>query len=227
MLMGRRLACACLAGLWTGHVVFAQRPAGSPSAHLAAALADDLALAAGCLDRGDESAAAGHLARHLVDHPDRSPARFSLAELLWRRERFREAGTEYDRFVRDTPPRPATTDRLIQAHTRLLAVAEQQGDAYGEHLHRGIGLYLVAGQDGVEAEPLLCKAAGELTLASRERPAEARPQWYLYLTWQRLAQSQPAARHLRRAAELAGTADLAPHERHDLSAAAATQISGR
>src|SRR4051794_36754765 len=112
--MGRRLAWVCLAGLWTTHFVFGQPPATPTTAQTAAAPTADLPLAAACPDRGDETAAAGHLARHLVDHPDRSLVRFSLAELLWRRDRFREAGIEYDRFVRDTPPRPATTDRLIQ-----------------------------------------------------------------------------------------------------------------
>ncbi len=101
-----------------------------------------------------------------------------------------------------------------------MAAAEDAGDVYGEHLHRGIGLYLLAGQDPAGAEALLCKAAGELTLAARERPAEARPHWYLHLVWAQLAQSQPAMRHLRLAADLAAHADLSPAERRALSLAA-------
>jgi Flp pilus assembly protein TadD len=98
-----------------------------------------------------------------------------------------------------------------------VALAEEAGDRYEEHVHRGIGLLLIAGQDDVGAEALLCKAAGELTLAARERAWEARPHWYLHLTWQKLGQSQPAERHLRRAAELAPS-DLSPLERRELSA---------
>jgi hypothetical protein len=142
-----------------------------------------------------------------------------LAELLWRRGQLADAGAQYERFIQDTPPRPETVSRLIQAHARLVTLADQSGDAYAEHLHRGIGLFLVAGQDHAGTEALLCKAAGELTLAARERPDEPRPHWYLHLVWQKLGQSQPAGRHLRRAAEFAGQADLFPFERRELAAA--------
>ncbi|HEY1380375.1 MAG TPA: hypothetical protein VGF55_26470 [Gemmataceae bacterium] len=214
--MARRIAGVCLAGLWLGPFAAADPP---PPAQTAAAdaNADDLALAAACLDRGEEAAAVAHLSRHLAAHPDRPLVRFSLAELLWRRDRQDAARVEYERFLRDAPPHGGNVGRFIHAHTRVMTAAERAGDGYGEHLHRGIGLYLLADQDVDGAEGLLCKAAGELTLASRERPAEARPHWYLYLVWGRLAQSQPAGRHLRRAADLAAHADLSPAERRDLS----------
>jgi hypothetical protein len=215
--MARRFAWIFLAGPLTGPLAAGDGPIAPPvppTAQLAAT--DDLALAAACLDRGEETAAVNHLSRHLAAHPDRPLVRFSLAELLWRREQVAEAAIEFSRFIRETPAQPGTVSRLVQAHTRLVAVAEQAGDAYGEHLHRGIGLYLLAGQDAADSEALLCKAAGELTLAARERPAEARPHWYLHLTWAKLGQSQPAEQHRVRAATLAHDADLAPHERRDL-----------
>jgi hypothetical protein len=217
--MARRFAWVCLGGLTVSPAV--ADPPPPPTAQIAVAASDDLALAAACLDRGEETAAVEHLSRHVAAHPDRPLVRFSLAEVLWHRGRSAEARVEYERFVRDTPSRPATVSRLVQAHTRLVTLSEQAGDAYAEHLHRGIGLYLVAGQDETGAEALLCKAAGELTLAARERLAEARPHWYLHLIWQTLGQSQPAERHLRYAVERAAPSDLSASERHDLAAALA------
>src|SRR5215212_4692323 len=131
--MARRLAWVVLASLGAAP---AAEPALPPPSQLNADdPCDDLALAAACLDRGEDAAAAGHLSRHLTAHPDRPSVRFSLAEVHWRRDRLADAGVEYDRFVRDVPPRPATVHRLVQAHTRLVAVAAQAGDAYSEHLH--------------------------------------------------------------------------------------------
>src|SRR4051794_40501628 len=101
--MTRRLAWVCLAGLWLGVNAVADPPPAQIA--VADADADDLALAAACLDRGEETAAAAHLSRHLAAHPDRPLVRFALAELLWRRDRPAEARAEYERFLRDTPSR--------------------------------------------------------------------------------------------------------------------------
>jgi Tfp pilus assembly protein PilF len=214
--MARRLAWVCLGGLAAVRPAVADPPPVPPPAQLAAS--DDLALAAACLGRGEDATAIEHLSRHLAVHPDRSLVRFSLAEVLGRCGRFAHAGAEYERFIHDTPPRPELISRLLQAHTRIVTLANQAGDTYAEHLHRGVGLYLVAGLDDVEAEALLCKAAGELTIAARERPTEPRPHWYLYLVWQKLGQSQPAERQLHQAVELASHDGLSPHERRDLAA---------
>jgi hypothetical protein len=112
-----------------------------------------------------------------------------------------------------------------------MAIAERTADPYGEHLHRGIGLYLLARQttptDAAGDEALFCKAAGELTLAGRERPAEARPDWYLYLVWSALAQSRPARQCLSRAAAREPFADLTPAERSELISASATAVGRR
>src|SRR5262249_56555631 len=100
-------------------------------------------------------------------------------------------------------------------------------DSYGEHLHRGIGLYYLAVQRAALPEPgdelppqaLLCKAAGELSLARLERPDEARPLWYLHEIWGRLAQRQPALRALRAAAAAAPFSDLTAAEQRSLQLA--------
>ena len=68
-------------------------------------------------------------------------------------------------------------------------------------------------------EGLLCKAAGELTLARLERPDEARPCWYLYEVWSHLAQRQSALRWLREADAAAPFSYLTPNEQRRLSLA--------
>jgi tetratricopeptide (TPR) repeat protein len=213
--MARRLARVCLAA------VAACGFAGAPPTTQVAPPTDDLGFAAACLDRGDDTAAASYLMRHLAAHPDQPMVRFALAELFWRRDRLADAGAEYERFLHDAPSSAGNVNRAMQAHIRLVAIAEQAADGYGEHLHRGIGLYLLAGQaaEADAPEGLLCKAAGELALAARARPAEVRPHWYLHLVWEQLAQSQPAERHLRQALALSSLADLSPAERRDLAAA--------
>jgi hypothetical protein len=108
-----------------------------------------------------------------------------------------------------------------------MEIAEAEEDEYGEHLNRGIGLFLLGRQRVVladaearlSAESLLFKAAGELMLARVRRPDEARPCWYLHEVWSQLAQSQPAARWLRAAEAEAPFSYLTPAERRRLQLA--------
>ena len=215
--MSRRLAwigltCACL-----GRAPAADLPESPPTPP--AATTNALTLAAACIERGEETAALAYLARYVAEHPTHANVRAYLAELLWRRERFAESRAEFERFLSDAQLAAAEPGRLIHGHTRLMAIAEKGGDAYAEHLNRGVGMYLLAGRDPAAAEALLCKAAGELTLAQREKPDEARPSWYLYLVWSRLGQFTPARAGLRRAARLAALSGLTPAERGDLALA--------
>src|SRR5256885_14691169 len=114
--MARRLAWVCLAGL--GIVPFAAAGPPPPAQVTAAdESSDDLALAAACLDRGEETAAVVHLSRHLAAHPDRSLVRFSLAELLWRRDRLAEACGEDQPLFPGTPPPGADGSRPGHAPT--------------------------------------------------------------------------------------------------------------
>jgi hypothetical protein len=227
--MTRQLAWFCLSGLACAAGTAAAEPP-PPAALAQAAAADDapqdLALAAACLERSEETAAVAYLARYVTAHPHQPLVRAQLAEMLWRHDRLAEARTHYEQFLSDAQLAPLAATQQVHAHTRLMAIAQRGGDAYAEHLNRGIGLYLIARQTAAEApdaaEGMLCKAAGELTLAQRERPEEARPHWYLHLTWSRLGQSLPAARSLR-AAAAANPAGLTPAERRDLALAAANE----
>jgi tetratricopeptide (TPR) repeat protein len=184
---------------------------------------DALSLAADCLDRGDESAAARYLEQHVEEHPDQVVFRARLADLLARLDRLPEAQAQYEAAAacaQDGPP--VLKKDLVRYHTRLMEIARARDDAYAEHLHRGIGLYLVAGRLGEPADPgeverLLCKAAKALKDAQDLRPDDARAAWYLYRVWSKLDQPRPAEKALRRAVANAPFSRLTPAEARDLA----------
>lgn len=186
-----------------------------------------LSLAAALLERGDEEGATLHLERYLAANPDHLAVRGHYAELLRKQGRLGEARTEYNRFDADAQELgPDGRGHLIHCHSRLMEIAEQRDDEYAEHLHRGIGLYHLAcerpgatDEQRQEVESLLCKAAGELTMARLHRPAEGRASLYLYEVWARLGQSRPARRALREADEAAPFSALTPHEQGRLQTA--------
>ncbi|MDW8264626.1 MAG: tetratricopeptide repeat protein [Gemmataceae bacterium] len=187
-----------------------------------------LSLAAAYLEQGDEAAACPHLAQYVAAHPEHVVIRAHLAELLFRLERYAEARHHFEQCVAlgQEEEGPANR-RLILCHSRLMEIAELSGDEYAIHLHRGIGLFLLALERSalpeagglLPTESLLCKAAGELSLARLERPDEARPSWYLYEVWSRLPLRQAALRHLRAAAAAAPFSYLTPAEHRSLQLA--------
>jgi tetratricopeptide (TPR) repeat protein len=184
-----------------------------------------LSLAAAHLQVGDESRACPHLAQYVAAQPEHVIVRLRYADLLLRMHQPRAARAEFERFDADAQDHDEVETRhLIHCHSRLMEVAEQEGDDYAEHLHRGIGLFFLARErDGLEdpdgplsTEGLLCKAAAELTVARALQPAEARPCWYLAQVWSRLAQQQPARRWLRAADAAAPFSYLTPAEQRAL-----------
>jgi tetratricopeptide (TPR) repeat protein len=189
-----------------------------------------LSLAAAYLEKGDAEHACPHLGRYLEAHPHHLVIRAHYAELLLRLDRPEEARAQFERSAADTQEQPGDHSRqLIHCHSRLMELAQAGEDGYGEHLHRGIGLFLLASErnagegaeDDLSAEGLLCRAAAELTLARVERPEEARPCWYLYEVWSRLAQRRPALRCLQAAGEAAPFSYLTPTEQARLALASA------
>jgi tetratricopeptide (TPR) repeat protein len=185
-----------------------------------------LSLAAACLDRGDDAGAAPHLAAYVEAEPNRPVVRAHYAELLARLRQFDAARREFERFdAAAQEDDQLARQHLVHCHSRLMEIAEAQDDDYAAHLHHGIGLYLLAcqraplpdeGDEELSPESLLCKAAAELVEAWRLRPGEARPCWYLFAVWSRLAQSQPAGRWLRAAEDAAPLSYLTPAERRGL-----------
>jgi hypothetical protein len=185
-----------------------------------------LSLAAAYLEKGDETSACPHLARYVQTHPEHLTIRVQYAELLWRLKQGRAAQTAFESAMANSQG-VLPVNHLIHCHTRLVQIAEADVDGYAEHLNRGIGLLLLAQEraelpepDGeLAVEELLCRAAGELTLARLERPDEARPCWYLYKVWSRLAQRRPALRSLREASDIAPFSYLTPAEQRGLDMA--------
>jgi tetratricopeptide (TPR) repeat protein len=184
-----------------------------------------LSLAAAYLALGQDDQAAPHLARYLQTQPDHLVVRAHYADLLLRLSRPQAARTQFERFIADVQDHAVLArQHLVHCHSRLMEIAEGEEDAYGEHLHRGIGLYLLACrraelggvEGGLTAEGLLCKSAAELTLARLERPGEARPYWYLYEVWTQLGQRQPAGRCLRAARAALPLSYLTPAEQRGL-----------
>jgi tetratricopeptide (TPR) repeat protein len=187
-----------------------------------------LSLAAAFIAQGKEEEAAPHLARYVRAQPDHFVIRAHYAELLLRLHQPREARTQFERFVADVQDRDdLARQHLIHCHRQLMEIAEGEEDGYAEHLHRGIGLYLLARErerlpdpEGeLSAEGLLFRAAAELTLARHQQRDEGRACWYLHEVWSHLAQRQPALRWLRAAEDTAALGDLTPSEQRDLQLA--------
>jgi hypothetical protein len=183
-----------------------------------------LSEAASCLEKGDEEHACPHLARYLAAHPEHLVVRGHYAEVLMRLQRWQEARSEYERCAADAQALgEGGLRQQVHCHSRLMEIAEAQEEEYDEHLHRGIGLYLLArvqaagpDEDGQDPQSLLCKAAAELSLAHLERTDQAQPCWYLYQVWTRLGQRGPALRCLRQAEQAAPFSYLTPHEQDGL-----------
>lgn len=187
-----------------------------------------LSLAAAYLAQDSGGLAVSQLAEYLAAEPRHLAVRAHYAELLLKLDRTAEAREQFERFAADAQEYPARAEeQLVHCHSRLMEVAEAEGDDYAEHLHRGIGLYLLAKQRAALADPegelpaeaLLFRAAGELAQARKRKPDEARPCWYLHEVWKRLAQPQPAARWLRAAESAAPFSHLTSAERRGLQLA--------
>jgi tetratricopeptide (TPR) repeat protein len=191
-----------------------------------------LSLAAAYLEKGDDEAACPHLAHYVKAHPEHLIVRNHFAELLLRLRRFGDARVEFERFVVDAQDQDGpAAQQLVHCHSRLMEIAEADADYYNEHLNRGIGLFLLARERAHLPDPegllpiegLLCKAAGELTLAQLRRPDEARPCWYLYEVWSRMPLRDPAVRNLQAAAAAAPFSYLTPAEQRSLQLACRCQ----
>jgi tetratricopeptide (TPR) repeat protein len=187
-----------------------------------------LSLAAAYVGKGLDAQAVPHFALYLAAQPDHLVVRAHYAEVLWRLGQLPAARTQWERFITEIQDHPElASQHLVHSHSRLMEIAEVEDDEYSEHLHRGIGLFLLGCQRAAQSDPqsqkdaesLLVKAAGELMLARAKRAEEARPCWYLHEVWSQLAQSQPAARWLHRAAAAAPYSYLTPAERRALQLA--------
>lgn len=201
----------------------------APSSGLPAAPSDDAVVrAAAALEAGQLELAAALLEQVVNSHPEQILIRAQYAELLYRLGKNFDAKLHFEMFIALAQEHGDVAFRyLLHSHSRLVALAEADHNAYAEHLHRGLGLYLLACRRAAEdqAAPstgsltpaaLLCRAAAELQQARAERPDEARPHLYLYAVWSRLGQPAAAAAALRQADQLAALSFLTPRERRQL-----------
>ena len=177
------------------------------------------------MENGDADRAITHFEKFLLSHPRHLTARVELAELLFEKEDWDRSRLHFELFVVLAQEYGRLAVRpLVHAHSRLVEIAEAQGDAYAEHLNRGIGLFYLACRRAEEPDPegensadsLLCRAVLELQEARIEKPDQARVHWYLYQAWSRLGQRAAATRALVAADQLAMLSRLTPTERREL-----------
>ncbi len=184
-----------------------------------------LSLAAAYLQAGNDAKACDHLGRYLAHFPDDCQARSHYAETLWRIGKKAEARPHFERFLADAQEAGAADRKAqIHAHGRLFELAEDRGNAFEAHLHRGMGLFLLARARGALDDPegelpregLLVKAAGELTAARELRPHDARATWYLGQVRAQLGQSRAAQRLLSETDAFSPFSSLSPVEQRHL-----------
>ena len=160
---------------------------------------DPLTLAAECLARGDQPAAATQFEIHVGKHPEQVMFRLHLADLLMKIHRVKEAQQHYERFIADVQDSTGSPkSHLVHCHTRMMEIAQLTDDRFVEVLHRGIGLVLLTRQetdDSLTREEILCKAIKTLLEAKEYRPTDARVHVYLAEAYERAGN--------RRAAEVA------------------------
>ena len=148
---------------------------------------DALALAAECLGRGDRANAAVHLETYVCRHPDQLMFRAQLAELLVRVGRDDAARVHLERFIADAQcATGAPRNYLVNAHTRLMEIAQRTDDHFAEVFHRGVGLLLLAKEQDKLAdadlefgEEMLCKSIKALGEAKELKPTDPRVRVYL------------------------------------------------
>jgi len=181
---------------------------------------DPLTLAADCLARGDEPAAAGHFERYVRSHPDQLAFRVHLADLYLKLGRDAEAKCHFERFAGDAPGAAAgVQSHLVHCHTKLMEIAQGTDDRFGEVSNRGIGL-LVLVRHGIDdadtREEILCRAIAALREAKDERPKDARIHLHLAEAHDRAGHRREAEVARAAAMNLALPGDLPAREWHSL-----------
>jgi tetratricopeptide (TPR) repeat protein len=187
-----------------------------------------LRLAATALEEGRDELACQHLSLFLKDNPGHRNARYYHAELLLKLKRLTAARTEFELAIADAQEDLALDwQHLVHCHGRLVEIGTTLEDDFAEHLHRGIGLLLLAEQRAGLAEPegdfpteaMLCRALAELQAARTHQPQEARVHWYLHRVWRQLGQDQAAGKALRQTQAQAMFSQLTPAEQRGVELA--------
>jgi tetratricopeptide (TPR) repeat protein len=233
----RRIAVALLIGCWATlgcRSTTVSKSSPEPVARGATPKdeSDHLRLAAEHLDRADEAGAVPHLKAHLRRQPDSLMVRAYLGELLLKTGNAAESKLEFEQFSRDAAGASGPAHRhLVHVHTRLMEIAGQSDDAFGEQLHRGIGLVLLVKQwtesgeeaDAATAERTLVQAMRALKRAEEDKPGDARVWLYLAEAYAALEQPSPARDAIRKACRCQPEWTLNPHDLERLKRLASSE----
>lgn len=196
-----------------------------------AAEVDNLGRAAELLDGGDHDGALAQLTAHVKARPDAVMIRAYLAELHFKHGQPDQAKAHFTRFTRDAAGMGGAAGKhLTHCHTRLMEIATANDDAFGEQLHRGIGLVLLVRQwdsepvaSATEVDPLtettLVRAAGALKAARELDAKDPRVHLYLSEAFGRLGQHSAARSAMRMAKDLLPDASLNADELRRVRAA--------
>jgi Tfp pilus assembly protein PilF len=179
---------------------------------------ESLTLAGEAMSRGDDATAATHFETYVGKHPDQLMFRLHLADLQFKLQHLPEARYHYERFIAGAQSASGSPkSHLVHCHTRLMEIAQQSGDRYGELLHRGIGLTKIS-REAESAEPsapqeeILCTAIQALREAARMKPHDARVHLYLAEAYDRAGNRAAAATARTAARNNALPGDLTPTE---------------
>ena len=180
-------------------------------------------MAVACLALGNDVLASVHLKCYLDLEPENVVARQNYADLLLRMEQVDKAKEQFELFLKEAQKfGPEAQKLMVHTHSRLMSIAQMEGDEYSEHLHRGIGMYYLGlekernpdefKEEDHKPEAILIRAAAELTQARMLRSDQVKSCWYLYLVWDKLCCSQPANRWLKLVSQEASLNQLTPRE---------------
>ncbi|HXD87569.1 MAG TPA: hypothetical protein VN641_13815 [Urbifossiella sp.] len=182
---------------------------------------ESLTLAGEAMARGDDATAATHFEIYVGQHPDQLMFRLHLADLQFKLQHLPEARYHYERFIAGAQSAPGSPkSHLVHCRTRLMEIAQQSDDHYGELLHRGIGLVLLTrvSREAESAEPrapreeILCTAIQALREAARLKVHDPRVQLYLAEAYDRSGNRSAAATARAAARNNALPGDLTPTE---------------
>lgn len=160
--------------------------------------------ATACLEANDLVGASSILQRYLLAFPDAVLVRLQLAELFFKMARYDESQQQFKAALAEVIDPELPRHCRLHGHSRLVDIAAHQKDRFGEELHRGIGLMLLAElrmqegatSQGVCAQELLGKARAALQKAKKLSSCDARPPLYLVSVWQEMQQEGNARREL-------------------------------
>ncbi|WP_439625156.1 tetratricopeptide repeat protein [Gemmata sp.] len=161
---------------------------------------DALSLAADCLSRGDHASAAPHLEAHVRGHPEQVMFRVQLAELYLRLGRDDAARVHFEQFAAEARRLTGPAKKqVVHAHTRLMEIAQRDGDRFGEVLHRGVGLLLLTAEqdelperDAGFCEEMACKALKALREAREIGPDDPEVRHWLAEAYDRTGNRRAA-----------------------------------